>query len=257
MRKVSVESRSFLRSPVEHDVRFERIIKPLLDVDLSATCAGKFEAVHAYVQAWREVGASMLLVVREDEPDLHEPPQLADAIEAEALQAPFSVWVGEYGTRGLALGMLARIRTLLIPQAQPLPAPAASTGPVNVDATAARRFRRRVLAELHQSDTAAAQIREAFDLNMTELGELFGVSRQAVAQWPGGEVPASKRGKAGVVMAIVDVLSHRLKAGRLPLVSRRPAVAYGGLTMLEMIEQDRHEELLESIRWSFDYAVTT
>jgi hypothetical protein len=34
-------------------------------------------------------------------------------------------------------------------------------------------------------------------------------------------------------------------------------VAYGGLTMLEMIEQDRHEELLDSIRWSFDYAVTT
>ena len=39
-------------------------------------------------------------------------------------------------------------------------------------------------------------------------------------------------------------------------IARVPAPAYGGLTMLQMIERDRHEELLEIVSASFDWAST-
>jgi hypothetical protein len=39
----------------------------------------------------------------------------------------------------------------------------------------------------------------------------------------------------------------------VPGIVRRPAEVYGGLTMLEMIAADRHEELLEFTRASFDF----
>ena len=99
-------------------------------------------------------------------------------------------------------------------------------------------------------------IEEPLALSKTELGRLFGVTRQAVDGWHLHGVPAARQAKAATVAAIVDLLSHRLKRERIPGVARRPARAYGGLTMLEMIERDRHEELLELTRRSFDWAST-
>jgi hypothetical protein len=51
-------------------------------------------------------------------------------------------------------------------------------------------------------------------------------------------------------------LRHRLRPERIPGVARRPADAYGGLSMLEMIERDRQDELQAEIRRSFDWAST-
>jgi hypothetical protein len=102
----------------------------------------------------------------------------------------------------------------------------------------------------------AAQIVDAFALSKADLARLFGVSRQAADQWLGSDMPAERKGKASTVLAIADLLSHRLKPGKLPGVARRPAPAYSGLTMLEMIAADQHEELLDSVRASFDFAKT-
>jgi len=93
-------------------------------------------------------------------------------------------------------------------------------------------------------------------LSKTELGRLFGVSRQAIDGWHRSGVPGRRQAKAATVAATVDLLSHRLKRERIPGIARRRARAYGGLTMLEMIERDRHEELLELTRRSFDWAST-
>ena len=62
--------------------------------------------------------------------------------------------------------------------------------------------------------------------------------------------------KVTTVAAICDLLSHQLKPERLPGVARRPADAYGGLSMLEMIELGREDELLSLVRRSFDWAAT-
>lgn len=99
-------------------------------------------------------------------------------------------------------------------------------------------------------------IQVTLGLTDTELGRLMGVRRQAVAQWRDRGVPTARAEKAAAVAAIADLLSHNLKNERIPGIARRPAEAYGGLTMLEMIERDRHLELLDKVRQSFDWAST-
>src|SRR3954449_3246693 len=81
-------------------------------------------------------------------------------------------------------------------------------------------------------------IAETFELSETELGRLFGVSRQAVGQWRERGVPSNRMAKVATVAAICDLLNHRLKPERIPGAARRPAAAYGGLSILEMIERD-------------------
>ena len=99
-------------------------------------------------------------------------------------------------------------------------------------------------------------VAETFELSETELGRLFGVSRQAVGQWRERRVPSNRMAKLATVAAICDLLEHRLKPERIPGIARRPADAYGGLSMLEMIERNRQDELQALIRRSFDWAAT-
>jgi hypothetical protein len=56
------------------------------------------------------------------------------------------------------------------------------------------------------------------------------------------------------VAAIGDLIGHQLKPERIPGIARRPAEAYGGLSILEMIERGREDELIRKIRRSFDWA---
>jgi len=104
--------------------------------------------------------------------------------------------------------------------------------------------------------TLLDEIQTAFGLSKGELGTLFGVSRQAVDQWRARGVPGGRQEKAATIAATADLLSHQLKSERLPGIARRPADAYGGLTMLEMIERDHHRELLERVRDAFDWSAT-
>jgi hypothetical protein len=102
--------------------------------------------------------------------------------------------------------------------------------------------------------TLLDEIQYGFGLSSSELGRLFGVSRQAVEQWRARGIPTARQEKAATVAAIADLLSHQLKPERLPGIARRRAPAYGGRTMLQMIERDYHRELLERVRDSFDWA---
>src|SRR3954471_24363527 len=97
-------------------------------------------------------------------------------------------------------------------------------------------------------------VAERFELLEPELGRLFGVSRQAVGQWRERGVPSNRMAKVATVAAIGELLGHQLKAERIPGVARRPADAYCGLSMLDLIERDRQDELLTLIRRSFDWA---
>jgi DNA-binding XRE family transcriptional regulator len=97
-------------------------------------------------------------------------------------------------------------------------------------------------------------VAETLELSETELGRLFGVSRQAVGQWRERGIPSSRMTRVTTVAAICDLLGHQLKPERIPGVARRQADAYGGLSMLEMIERGREDELLTLVRRSFDWA---
>src|SRR3954449_6186743 len=99
-------------------------------------------------------------------------------------------------------------------------------------------------------------IAETLELSETELGRLFGVSRQAVGQWRERGVPSNRMAKVATVAAICDLLQHRLKPERIPGIARRPAGVYGGLSMLEMIERDRQDQLQSKVRQSFDWGAS-
>jgi hypothetical protein len=103
-------------------------------------------------------------------------------------------------------------------------------------------------------DTLLAGIEESLGLSKTELGRLFGVSRQAIDSWHAHGVPAARQAKAAAVASFADLISHQLKSERVPGIVRRPAAAYGGLSALELIENDRQDELLMLTRRSFDWA---
>jgi hypothetical protein len=103
-------------------------------------------------------------------------------------------------------------------------------------------------------DKLLSDIEDSLDLSKTELGRLFGVSRQAIDSWHAHGIPSARQAKAATVASFADLISHQLKVERVPGIVRRRARAYGGLTALEMIERDRQEELLALTRDSFDWA---
>jgi hypothetical protein len=123
-----------------------------------------------------------------------------------------------------------------------------------VDEAALARFSRAVLDA--SAERELARIIRVFGLSITETGKLFGVRRQAVSQWLDDGVPPARASKVTVVARIADLLDRMLVADRIPGIARTPADAYGGRTMLEMVADDRHEDLLRTIAASFDWAAS-
>src|SRR3954469_15615691 len=99
-------------------------------------------------------------------------------------------------------------------------------------------------------------IAETLELSETQLGRPFGVGRQAVGQWRERGVPSNRMARVATVAAICALLERRLKLERIPGIARRPAKAYGGLSMVEMIERGRQDELQAKVRQSFDWAAS-
>ena len=84
-------------------------------------------------------------------------------------------------------------------------------------------FMRNVSNALGRDDDDLGRIQRLFDLNTTETGRLFSVSRQAIQQWQATGVPARRYEKLSTVGAIADLLEPRLKTHRLPEIVRRSA----------------------------------
>jgi hypothetical protein len=174
-------------------------------------------------------------------------------VEDASTQAPFGSFASEYGLgQGAALELTSHIRELLGLSGLRADTPAE---PEAFDDLAVRRFLTRARVTLNQlGGDELSRLMSSFQLSKTDLAELFGVRRQAIDGWLRKGVPADRQEKVHTLVALADMLERKLKPGRLPGVSRTPADAYGGLTMLEMIQQDRHRELLALVRQSFDWA---
>lgn len=242
-----------------------------LSASLRDALRGRPAATRRYVAAHRELTERLLAAMHEARPDLvvrddsgeysvaHPSGCSRTSIEllrTFAADAPFSPWVQLKGLgTGVALDLLARARALL-PGVEPLSLPAGASFPRLDDPDALLRFKR-LVAEAQQAEQSDLErARAVFGLSVTELGGLFGVTRQAAGLWLAGGPPAARRAKAATVAAIADVLVRRLKPARIPGIARRHASEYGGETMLELIAADRHDWLLDSVRRSFDYAAT-
>lgn len=228
------------------------------EVHLERTLAGEPEAARVYVRAWRSAREELLGLCQ---PLAHTVPTLESVLDQEAMSAPWTPWVVRLGTgkTGLAMALLARLRSLIgSPDAAPLDPPMRIASWVRLGVQAGEpqaRFLRNVAIELERGLPLGARIRADFALTGSEFAALFGVSRQAVAQW-GDDLPSAHLAKALVVGEIAALLTRRLRPGLLPAVARRPADAYGGATMLELVAADRHVWLLAELQRTFDAATT-
>ena len=243
-----------------------------LGTSLGDALRGRPAAVRRYVAAYGELVDALLASAHEARPELvvrndageycvvHDagcsraPVELLRSFAADA---PFSAWIRAKGLgAGVTLDLVARLRALL-PGTEPLPLPARGSVPQHTgEAEALLRFTRLVAEAQLAERSDLERVRAVFGLSITELGALFGVTRQAAGLWLTDGPPAARRAKAAAVAAIADLLAHRLKPARVPGIARRAAPAYGQRSMLEVIAADEHEWLLESVRRSFDYAAT-
>lgn len=238
---------------------------------LPAALSGSRGAAFVYVARWRQAKNSVLRSLHDVQPDLvvaigdelyvadvKNWPSLASSLllDNEALEAPFSSWVTMTNDVGIGTcaALIQKVREIT-PGLHPLALTVNALPHFEQTEAQFRAFRRHVIAALNESDPALERIRQVFDLSLTQLGELFGVSRQAVTQWVDTGVPEDRLEKVAVVAAVADLLDYRLRSDRIPAVVRRDAAAYGGFTALEMISQDKHHELLDLIRSSFDWSV--
>ena len=247
----------------------ERAVQALHDLDggeplaslsrsLPDALNGSDEATRRYVADYRRLTGALLAAGRELRPDLivqngraltfrdgagRPADALVGVLENGSAEAPFTAWAGELAAHdAVALHLANRVRAILGFGVLPEPA----SPPRVDDDVAAQRFLRRVRFYLNHPETEnpLRRIMDAFALSKTDAAKLFGVSRQAVDGWLAGGVPAERQEKVATLLALCDLLQRKLKADRLPGVARRPAEAYGGRTMLELIAADRHGELL-------------
>jgi hypothetical protein len=250
-------------------------VRVRLERSLSQALRGRWDDVRAYVAGYQLLTGRLLDQAHAARPDVvvrtptgllivdvkgvpSQAPVCA-LLEASA-QGPFSPWVALYGADdGLALHLVSQMRAYM-PGADPLMPPSGRSAAAHwdVDDLQLRRFLRSVrrALDLVNESEPLRDVMSALDLNLTELGALFGVSRQAAAQWLSQGVPSDRQAKAATVAAVCDLLERKLKPGRLPGVARRPAHAYGDRTMLQVIADDDHDWLLDSVRDSFDWTRT-
>jgi hypothetical protein len=221
-----------------------------LDLELAAALAGSWESTREYVFLWRRLAERLLDGAQSVSPNGRVELML---VEDASTQAPFGAFASKYGLgQGAALELTSQIRDLLGLSGLTADAPAE---PEAFDDLVVRRFLTRARATLNQlGDDGLSRLMSSFQLSKTDLADLFGVRRQAIDGWLKKGVPADRQEKVHTLVALADLLERKLKPGRLPGVARTPADAYGGLTMLEMIERDRHRELLALARQSFDWA---
>jgi hypothetical protein len=247
---------------------------PALGTLLERALEGSDEATREYVRCYHVLALRVLDEAHRTRPDVvvrtadghlalmdvKGTPRRApvEALETAAAEAPFGPWTRRFPLEeAVALDLASRVRQLIGLRALDLaPADPGVGEVVDVDDLTAWRFLRRVRFHLNHPDEEhpLRRLMDAFEMSKTELGSLFGVRRQAVDQWLERGVPSERQEKVQTLVAIADLLERKLKPGRLAGVARRPADAYGGKTMLELIAADQHRELLELVRESFDWA---
>lgn len=234
---------------------------------------GNVAAIRTYVSTYSSALERVLLLAHQHYPDLvrqtedrlvvidakGEPaPYAMEALKTSVLSAPFSSWVSAYGPgSGTVLELLSRVRSSL-KGSRPLSASKAAAGLPHwkLQPEDFQRFKKAATLELDRQKPPLQRIADVFDLSMTELGRLFGVTRQAVAGWMERGVPSARQPKVHTILELCELLERNLRRESISAIARKRASAYGGRSMLEMIATDRHEQLLEKTRASFDWAAT-
>lgn len=107
------------------------------------------------------------------------------------------------------------------------------------------RFSAQAVAEAHQRAYKRAgvwdltSILTTFQASPREIGELFGVSRQAIEQWTEGGVPPNRVAEVGRVADVARRMRHTFKRERIPAIVRQPNPGLAGESVLSALGQSQ------------------
>lgn len=104
------------------------------------------------------------------------------------------------------------------------------------------------------SATQIAYIREVFGISNTELGKIFGVERQAVAQWSSRGIPPQRSAQFDRIVELGQFLQRRLIPARIPQIVRTPGKGLGGKTVLEVLRSEGVEPIYDYLRMLAAYS---
>jgi hypothetical protein len=104
-------------------------------------------------------------------------------------------------------------------------------------------------------DVAPLQrVMSVWGLTQSDIGEVMGVSRQAVSKWLVTGVPAERTDSVADLAAATDILVRYLKRDRIPAVVRRPAPALSDRSLLQIVAAGDTAGALVACRAMFDVA---
>lgn len=225
-----------------------------LDATVEQAVKGDRLAARSYATSYVEL-ANFLARELSDQPD--EQHWMTRIARREAYSLPFrSCTVEDRPGLSITLTLLSDMRHMTV--LQPLDWPQPCTSPLgrlwDLDDRGVSEFERVVDQVVDGARTPLEELLETFDLSHTDAGRLFGVTRQAIAQWLTHGVPSDRLAKVTTVAQIASLLRHNLVSERIPGIARKTATAYGDRTMLEMIAANDHDRLHELTRQSFDWS---
>ncbi len=91
-----------------------------------------------------------------------------------------------------------------------------------------------------------------WDISATQLGKMFGISRQASSKWLADGAPAARRDQVALLGQATDLLDQWVKRERIPAVVRRPVDSLGGRTRLDVALAGEFELLRDEVADTFD-----
>ena len=92
-----------------------------------------------------------------------------------------------------------------------------------------------------------------WNLNRSEAGALFGVSRQALTKWLDGGVPEDRAAAIAELSAATDLLVRHLRRERIAAVVRRPASALDDRSLLDLLGTGDTAAVLRACREMFAF----
>ena len=208
---------------------------------LPAALAGDEDAARRYARAWHQ------LVLQLVGSASRAPASAVEVLDRLSLTAPFDPLGPIHALMSVASTIIGDMDQRPAVRSSPVILPAS----IDFDG-----FTRAVLDELAGAGSAIRSLLSAWQLSIAEAARLFGVTRQAMQQWLAGDVPPARLPKVLAVVRIADLLSRNIRPERIGGIVRSPVPGYAGATMLQLIDQDRHQELLDSVARSFDWAAT-
>ena len=92
-----------------------------------------------------------------------------------------------------------------------------------------------------------------WNLNRSEAGASFGVSRQALTKWLDGGVPEDRAAAIAELSAATDLLVRHLRRERIAAVVRRPASALDDRSLLDLLGTGDTAAVLRACREMFAF----